>query len=160
MPTRKNKLQQVLYVLVLLIGLLQIIGYVSGVSLIRGLGAATCSAPLPLVFGEVKGVETFAADFFVEFENDSGETQRIQITPAEYSLLAGPYNRRNVYGAAISYGPVLKEEIWQSILQYALCDGSLQREMNLPTEGKNYRIYIQSKTAGSTAHWTLHPQCD
>jgi hypothetical protein len=147
------------YILVIVVGSMQIIGYISGVKALRGLGAVTCSSPLPLVFGEVRGVETFASDFYVSYTTTVGRDTMTRITPQMYSQLQGPYNRRNVYGAAISYGPVLSESIWQPILQHGICDRSLLREMGLDTLGSNYKIYIKTRTAGSDSSWTLVPSC-
>jgi len=152
-------MRKLLYILVIAIGGLQMIGYVTGLRPLRGLGALTCSSPLPLVFGEVKGVETFASDFYVQYVTSEGRDSTIKITPAMYSQLAGPYNRRNVYGAAISYGPVLPENIWQPILQHGICDRSLLREMGLDSSGSDYKIVISTRTAGSDSTWTLKPVC-
>lgn len=152
-------MRKALYIAVIVIGSLQMIGYLTGFKPLRGLGAVTCSSPLPLVFGEVKGVETYAADFFVRYTTAGGQDTMIQITPEMYSQLRGPYNRRNVYGAAISYGPVLPENIWQPILQHGICDRSLLHEMGLDATGRNYEIFISTRTAGSDSAWTLTPSC-
>ena len=62
MNTKKtSKVNNIIYLLVVLIGSLQIIGYLSGIDNIRNLGRITSSSPLPLVFSEVKGVETWFA---------------------------------------------------------------------------------------------------
>ena len=152
-------MRKALYILIIAIGSLQMIGYLTESKILRGLGAVSCSAPLPLVFGEVKGVETFAADFFVKYKTSLGRDSMIQITPAMYSNLKGPYNRRNVYGAALSYGPVFPENIWQPILQHGICDRSLLREMGLDDSGSDYAIFISSRTPNDNRTWTLKPTC-
>lgn len=152
-------MRKVLYVLVISIGLIQTVGYILGNKTLRGLGMATCSSPLPIVFTEVKGVETFASDFFVQFTDDKGAQQRVQITPSMYSKLKGPYNRRNIYGAAIAYGPVLNKDLLASILNYGFCKQILLQEMELPLTGNDYQIIIKTKTAGRTDEWILKPTC-
>jgi hypothetical protein len=148
-----------LYILIVAVGCLQMVGYVSGIKTLRGIGAVTCSSPLPLVFGEVKGVETFAADFYLGYTAANGVDTMVKITPEMYSQLEGPYNRRNVYGAAISYGPVLSSQVWQPILQHGVCDRSLIQELGLDTTGSLYHIFISTRTAGSDSTWTLTPIC-
>lgn len=152
-------MRKVLYIIVLTIGLLQVIGYVSGVSLLRGLGQATCSSPLPIVFTEVRGVETFANDFFIQFEDSLGNEQSLPITPNMYSRLKGPYNRRNIYGAAISYGPVLPDSIWKAVLNYGVCEGTLLEELGVDTTAQHISIRIVSKTKGKDTAWLLQTTC-
>jgi hypothetical protein len=152
-------MRKALYIVIIVIGSLQMIGYVTGIKAVRGLGAVTCSSPLPLVFGEVKGVETYAADFYMRYTTAAGSDTMIHLTPEMYSQLKGPYNRRNVYGAAISYGPVLPERIWQPILQHGICDRSILNELGLDATGNNYSIFISTRTAGSDSTWTLTPTC-
>ena len=43
-----------------------------------------------------------------------------------YRRIDGPYNRRNVYGAALAYGPVLSTQpataaMFEDLLSYSLC---------------------------------------
>jgi hypothetical protein len=151
--------KKLIYILIITIGFLQVIGYLSGIKAIRGLGLASASSPLPIVFTEVKGVETFASDFFIHYTDSSGAEIQAAITPHMYSKLKGPYNRRNIYGAAISYGPVLKKELWESVFNYGLCKQVLLREMELPLSGKNYFIRIETKTSGRNDAWNLKYDC-
>ena len=152
-------MRKYVYIVIVAIGLLQIIGYTLRIKSLRGIGAAMGSSPLPIVFTEVKGVETFAADFYLQYMDSSGQKKEIQITPELYGKLKGPYNRRNVYGAAISYGPVLKKDIWESVLQYGLCRKVLIKEMGLPINGTSYAIRIKTSTAGRKKEWLLSPSC-
>lgn len=152
-------MKKFLYLVITAIGLLQVIGYSVGNKTIRGIGMASGSSPLPIVFTKVKGIETFASDFYIQFIDKSGVHQELQITPAMYSKLKGPYNRRNIYGAAISYGPVLKKELWESVISYGLCRKILLREMNLPLTGTNYSVKIKTKTSGRNEEWILNANC-
>lgn len=110
----------------LIVGLLQMGGDVLDLPALRGIGAATVAAPAPKVFSAVRGLETYASQFFLEWTDRDGERHSVRITPALYARLAGPYNRRNVYGAALAYGPVLTADprtrvLFHSIITYALC---------------------------------------
>lgn len=153
-------MRKTLYIVVLAIGLLQIIGYLTKVKIIRDLGVVTASSPLPIVFTEVKGVETFASDFFFQFTNQNGSLEKIKITPEIYSKFKGPYNRRNIYGAAISYGPVLPEKIWKAVLTYGLCNNILRDELQVPVTAQDFSIFIKTRTKGRNNTWILNTTCE
>ncbi len=153
-------MKNAIYFIVILLGSLQIIGFVFQNKAIKGLGQAWGTSPLPIVFTTVKGIETFANDFFIVYTDTNGKEQNIQITPEMYSRLKGPYNRRNVFGAAIAYGPILPEKLLQPVLNYALCQKTLLYEMHLPeAKSINYAIKIKTKTAGINKEWTLKTFC-
>lgn len=122
----------------IVLGLISMTGYLlghlgfEGVSrALKGVGMASMASPLPIVFSDVRGFETFAATFWVTAYFSDGSFRRVEVTPKLYSKLKGPYNRRNVYGAAISYGPRLPEDVWKSILSYGVCrEGPLAKLFN------------------------------
>ena len=124
-------MRKALYILVVTIGLLQIFGYLTKIKAIRDIGIVSASSPLPIVFTEVKGVETFASDFYLEWTNSNGASEKVKITPQIYSKFRGPYNRRNIYGASIAYGPVLPEKLWKSVLTFGLCNDILRDELQI-----------------------------
>jgi hypothetical protein len=56
----------------------------------------------------------------------------IELTPEVYARMRGPYNRRNVYGAALSYAPVIPPELRDPVLRHALCgEAPLLRELGI-----------------------------
>ena len=94
---------------------------------LKAVAAATCASPAPKVFSAVQGLETYSTRFFLELG-----ARRVEITPALYARIKGPYNRRNVYGAALAYGPVLPPTLRDPMMRYALCgDAPLLRELGL-----------------------------
>jgi hypothetical protein len=117
----------------LIVGLLQISGDVlmqggllSVGQLMKGIGAATTASPAPKVFSAVQGFETYSTRFTVVWTDTHAEPHALNLTPAVYSRLRGPYNRRNVYGAALAYGPVLAstprtQPMFHAVTRYALC---------------------------------------
>lgn len=153
-------MKKIIYLIIIAIGLLQIIGYVIDNKTIRGIGIAIASSPLPIVFTQVKNVETFASEFFIIYTDTKGIYQKKQITPMMYSKLKGPYNRRNIYGAAISYGPILNKKILNPVLDYAICKKVLLDELGFPKDGRNYKILIETKTFTRNNVWTLQPNCN
>lgn len=108
-------------VILLVLGLMQMAGDVFQVPALRGLGAASAASPAPKVFSAVRGLETHSTRFFVEWLDSDGQRQSLEITPEVNARLKGPYNRRNVYGAALAFGPVLPAELRDPVMRYSLC---------------------------------------
>src|SRR5438552_11459313 len=94
--------------LLLIVGLLQMTGDLLHVGALKGIGAATGASPAPKVFCSVKGLETFSSDFVVEWTDRDGAAHALKLTPEINARLNGPYNRRNVFGAALAFAPVLQ----------------------------------------------------
>jgi hypothetical protein len=113
-------------VFLLVIGLLQMTGDLLRVPEVKGLAAATGASPAPKVFSSIKGLETFSSDFYIEWTDRNGVAHSVKLTPEIYSRIQGPYNRRNVFGAALSYAPVLAKDprtrpMYDAVIRYALC---------------------------------------
>jgi hypothetical protein len=146
------------------IGLLQALGWGTGLSALRGIGLMSAASPLPFVFSSFRGVETFAAEFQVELEKDDGTRARYVITPELYSKLDGPYNRRNTYGAVLSYGPALNDpserRLVESVLRYGLCKGGpLAWKFGQTQAVAQVRAEVRSKTRGGGAPFRLEFAC-
>ncbi len=74
----------------------------------------------------MRGLETYSTTFILEWRDASGEPREFVLDSETYTRLHGPYNRRNVYGAALAYGPVLASDprtrpMLDAVLRYALC---------------------------------------
>ncbi|MCH8828178.1 MAG: hypothetical protein IID45_01230 [Planctomycetes bacterium] len=123
--------------LLLGVGLMQMAGDLAGIPALKGIGAATASSPAPKVFSVVQGLETYSTRFFLEWKDEIGKSHSLEITSEVYSRLTGPYNRRNVYGAAMAYGPVLETNeitrpMFRSVVHYAMCgDAPVLREFGI-----------------------------
>lgn len=138
------------------VGLLQMLGEVCGSRALRGLGASTAAAPFPKVFCDVAGLEGFASTFTLIGKARSGVLFEKQITPEVYSRLRGSYNRRNAYGAALSFAPRLPELMWRSVAHYGLCDGGpLRNELQLPDHLESLRVRIATQTRGRGDVWEI-----
>ena len=152
--------RNLLAVALLLFGCLQMAGYLTDRPELRGIGAASAVAPFPKVFSDVDGYETFAADFVLRGVDAEGATFERAITPEFYAQLEGPYNRRNVYGAALSYAPRLPEPLWQAVWCHGLGEGGpLLAEFGLPEGAKNLTMEIKTRTSGRNDAWVLSPYC-
>jgi hypothetical protein len=121
----------------LAVGLLQMAGDLLRWPALKGLGAATTASPAPKVFSSVRGLETYSTRFFLEWRDRAGSPHSLELTPEVYGRLQGPYNRRNVYGAVLAFGPVLEGDprtrpMFESVARYALCgEAPVLRELGI-----------------------------
>jgi|TARA_B110000438_G_scaffold70974_1_gene71192 hypothetical protein len=143
---------------ILCLGSLQFAGTLLKMPALRGLGAAYGFAPYTKVFSDVDGFETYAARFSLILHKPDGTTELREVTPQFYQQLKGPYNRRNVYGAALSYAPRLPDPLWQSVFCYGF-NGPLREELKIGPEYSSISIQIETKTIGRDDHWTFTPPC-
>jgi hypothetical protein len=143
-----------------IVACVQMAGYIVDSVPLRGIGAATAASPLPKVFSDVDGLEPFASEFALRYRAADGTLVEALITPALYGRLAGPYNRRNVYGAALSYAPRLPRELWEPVFCYGLApDGPLRTELGVGSDATDISVTIRTRTRGRTDTWTLEPSC-
>jgi len=85
----------------------------------------------------VRGLETFSTKFTLEWDGRDGKKHALELTPELYQQVRGPYNRRNVYGAVLAYGPVLltndiTRPMFESVQRFALTGAApLLRELGI-----------------------------
>ncbi len=142
--------------LLLLLGCSQMAGELLGLPRLRGLAAATAASPAPRVFSSARVLETFSTRFFLEWTSKSGTKNTLRLSPEIYARLEGPYNRRNVYGAALAYGPVLvsapaTKPLFEAVVRYGLCGNApLLRELGVdPASVRGPRRVQLEPRAGS-----------
>jgi hypothetical protein len=150
--------------LLLALGLLQMAADAADLPLLKGLASATLASPAPRVFSAVRGLETYSTRFFIEW-SEGGAARSVELTPELYTRIAGPYNRRNVYGAALAYGPVMvgdarTEPMLYAVMRRALCgDAPLLREMGVPVARDRTDMRVRYRPAPrSTGDWPLEIQ--
>lgn len=129
------------------LGLIGPVGFALNIKALRGLGTAWMISPLPIVFSEINHFEAFSSEFQLIVKHTDGTTEQMPITPKEGSLISGPYNRRNIYGAVIGYAPLLKLETVQSVLHYSFCTNSeLKSEFQITKSVAEVKLVITDKT--------------
>ncbi len=134
---------------------ISMLGDLLHVPALKAIGLASVVAPCPKVFCDTKGLEAFASEFFLRFETN-GVTTQLKLTPELYAKLDGPYHRRNVYGAALSFAPRLPEPLWQAVFAYALGpQGPMRVELGLPAKATNVTVLIHTRTRGRADVWEL-----
>jgi hypothetical protein len=136
----------------LALGLMQMAGDLLGFPILRNIGKASALAPAPKVFCAVDGYESYATQFFLEWIDHGGRLHSLALTADRVDRLNGPYNRRNVYGAALAFGPILPGRIRSSVLTYGLTgDAPILMEMGIDP-GEVREVWIRYEPLpGTTA---------
>lgn len=135
--------------LLVALGCLQMLGDLSGQSAIKAIGLATQASPAPKVFTAQNGFETYSSKFYIDWEDREGAWHALELTPQVYRGLQGPYNRRNAYGAAISYAPVLASSLrtkpmFDAIAHHAFCGAApLLSELAIPRDQVVYPLWVR-----------------
>lgn len=140
------------------IGCMQLTGDLLGNQTLKGLGALSHASPAPKVFTTQNGYETYSPRFTITTIDAQGGSTSLQLTPQVNAQVRGPYNRRNAYGAAISYGPVLAsnpatQAMFSAAFRYGFCDAKgVAQDIGLP-KSTNYRVDIQTTDTATQTRW-------
>ena len=138
------------------LGMLQMTADVLRLRALKGVAAATAASPAPKVFSSVRGLETYSSRFYVEWTDQAGTFHSTRISPQNTVGLKGPYNRRNVYGAVLAYGPVLQSDptmrpMFDAVSRYALCGNApLLTELGIPAAEIRGTPHIRIETRPGT----------
>ncbi|MFT4176891.1 MAG: hypothetical protein QM627_09565 [Luteolibacter sp.] len=150
------KLRNVLAISLLVIGSLQMTGYLLHSRTLRGIGLASGISPFPKVFCEADGYEAFAASFEIRGTDPQGNPWSRPLDPEWYSQLRGPYNRRNVYGAALAFAPRLPDALRDHLLAESLApDSALRAELGIPGNLKQLEVAITPRAGETGGPWTF-----
>ena len=148
--------------LLLALGLLQMAADLLRAPKIKAVAAATAPSPAPKVFSAVNGLETYSTTFYLEWADRTGSFHSVPVTPERSSGLRGPYNRRNVFGAVLAYGPVMQTDpalrpMFESVARFALCGTApMLRELGVdPTQVRALRVRLVPRVASKTGNMPL-----
>jgi hypothetical protein len=150
----------------LALGVAQMTGDVTGCFPLRAIAAATAASPAPRVFTRVGTQEPFSARFVLEWTDPAGRARSLTLTPETYARVRGPYNRRNVYGAAVAGGPVLANDpvlgpLFRTVARQALCgEAPLLAEL-APGQGpyEALRVRLEPARSATPAPPALEVSC-
>lgn len=153
----------------LALGMLQMTADLLHLRALKGVAAATAASPAPKVFSSVRGLETYSSRFYVEWTDPEGSVHSTRIGPQNTAGLKGPYNRRNVYGAVLAYGPVLQSDpvtrpMFEAVARHALCGNApLLRELGIPVREirgtPHIRIEARPGTQAGDLPLEFEPSC-
>ena len=140
-------------------------GLIFNSSTIKGIGITSVASPLPFVFSAYNGIETFSTNFEFNIETELSNSTVIMNNKL-YNNLKGPYNRKNVLGISLSYGPFFTDssliKIRNQILHWGLCKKNLIEEFGIKLDSpiKKTNIKIKSKTKGNeNKKWNIIIEC-
>lgn len=144
----------------LLLGFTQIVGWLLNWKALAAIGFMSNAAPLPLVFSQYRGIEPFSSAYSLRFEDPAGRIESVAVTPEHYALLEGPYNLRNVYGAAFAFGARLETEeerqLWLAIMRYAFFSpGKLNAALGQLGPWQRVEVIQESRARGIEGRWVL-----
>jgi len=130
----------------LVLGSLAMVGEACSSPHLTGLGLLTGAAPFPKVFTTRDGLEGFSSEFTVSWI-DVDACYEETLSPEIYSRLEGPYNRRNVYGAAMAGGPFLAGQettrpMLTAVSQWSFCEVGLLEELGLATSASDVVLTV------------------
>ena len=152
--------QNLAALVLLLIGSLQLAGYVVRAEMLRAVGAATAVAPLPNAFADVDGFEAFASDLTLAYRDSSHESRELHVTAEALARLEGPDERRRMYGAALFQAPRLPESLWLSVYCHGMDrGGAVRRALGLRDGDDRFALTIRTRTRGRHDEWTFEPAC-
>ncbi len=121
-----------------------------GLEAVSAVGTALNISPSMKVFTSHNGYETFSSKFFIHLTWNDGLLESHEISHSLYKKLKGPYNRRNVYGAIFSYGPLLitspyTKPMFDNVTQNGFCKSTrLLDELNINrTNRKLIKVTIE-----------------
>jgi len=144
-----NRRERCMFLALVALGSVQMLAEVFNFPRIKALAAASQMSPAMKVFTAHQGYETHAARFHIGWCNAASECDWLILSPANYSQIAGPYNRRNVYGAALAYGPLLRADsrlrgMHSSVMAYAFCmPGSLRVPLGMPKDVQKIWVHVE-----------------
>ncbi len=149
-----------LAIIFLALGLTRMTGYFLDSKILQGIGAASGIAPFTKVFSETDGYEAFTASFCLRGRTAEGGVQEIALTPERYARLRGPYQRRNVYGAALVFAPRLPERLRESLHARALLPGSvLREELGIPSDWVAAELVVRPREGSADTSFTYSIPC-
>ena len=150
------------YFLLLALGLAQVFGKVFQFPSLQQLGYISAASPLPLVFTDIYGYETFASDYELEYTTVSGHKGKITKMDRKYfSALAAPHNLKGTYSIAIAYIPIFPENMIKSVLECGYCNkGRLAKAIGIEEPLQEVVLNIKTKTAGRNKQWRFVLKCD
>jgi sterol desaturase/sphingolipid hydroxylase (fatty acid hydroxylase superfamily) len=118
------------------LGLIAMFGHAIGSGPVKGIALATAASPAPKVFASRAGLEALSSKYTLVWEDAEGRAHRLPLTHELYPRIRGPYNRRNVYGAALAFGPVMvgddqMRDAFEDVTRHGVCRGVLLEELGI-----------------------------
>ena len=150
----KRILKIICYYILILVGMMQMTGYTFKQNTLKRVGRVTGASPLPLVFYQVRGYETWACDYHIQFTYDNGEKKHLKIDPEFYSKMMGNHEAHLAYSIPFARFLLTDSPFWVRPLSYGFCsNGPIAEALGLEHKIQRVDFTISSKTAGNEKTW-------
>ncbi len=161
---RKITLHSVLCVLLVVLGLVQSYGRLTGHDTIKNWAFGMAASPLPEVFGGYRGHEPMShLHFLAPYFYDGSQ----KFIPLDRKNAYGAYSqwahitRFGPYGAVVSWLPIMDHTISASIMKQGLCRGGpFARRYGLTKDVKEFRLWITDQEGETVKRGELFATCD
>jgi len=127
-----NQLRSLGVALLVALGLASSLAQLTEASWLATFAQATVASPLPRAFSQSQSLAGFANELTIELTTADGTVERRTESSELFAGLPGPYERRVIYGAALSFAPTSPRPPLTTILRYGFCrSGPLAARMGV-----------------------------
>jgi hypothetical protein len=110
---------------------------------------STAASPLPLAFSQPGSLAGFAKELTIELTGPDGNVERRTESSELFAGLPGPYERRIIYGTALTFGPLSPRPLLTAILRFGFCDaGPLAERMGVSYAVHSVALVAESRSTG------------
>jgi hypothetical protein len=160
MSNKYFKPTYILSIILLVIGSLQIIGYIFGSQTIRGLGFVSGAAPLPIVFSNVKGVDGFDTKHSLIVSSTTGNVDTIALDKKLFSQFSGAFFLKESYSIFLAYSHIFTPKQLEAGSNFMLCKKNIFTSFNIKDTSNDNYILTKRTNYGKKEIKLLHPQCN
>lgn len=154
---KKKKILELLSFALVILGLLQIIGFITGSTQIKLLGEALVTSPLPRPFVSIDGYENIGLNISFEITAVNGSKYLKNMDRIYLSKLEGPHKRKIVYINSITRAPRLTRSLYISPIKYGFCNkGPLSKLFGQETDIRRVVIFI---APNDMRQYTIKMEC-
>ncbi len=143
------------------LGVFQNVVYFTGPVTLRKWVHVLSMSPNPVVFSDLSGVANFVRWFDAEFRLKDGTSIKRYATADSYGNLPGPYQRRSIYAAALTFAPHRPEQYFYGVLQRGFCGGPLAESLGVSEPAATVQLTIPLEVTAEGTHAQLMTlRCD
>jgi hypothetical protein len=140
------------------VGVARVVGFFTGLFPISVLALQFGASPLPLVFSQVRGVETYGRRFAVTLTTASGIRTEVSGDRLAQAL-PGPFTRVKLYVDQLAFADLSREPRRQSFLRQAACAGGPVARVLGVADPVAVRLRLWSAVPRESAVATFDVEC-
>lgn len=162
MVTVKNDTRKipVLSIVLVLLGSLQMLGYILKIPELSGLGFSYGASPLPTVFSNVKGVDGFDTEQQLHVTDARGTIDTIELDQQLFAQFTGPFFLKESYAIFLAYSHILTPQQLEAGSRFMLCRKNIFTSFGINESSSNSSIHTYRTIYGNKEIKVLHPDCN